>query len=171
MLHLNHILAHWEMPVHQNWNFWQGRICSEKCIKGRKQIFEGKQEVMEIPYFNNSQIKLPLSPPLTFHLEIQYRREEITELRWSSSKELVVWTEPNWFIVCEPLGFHVIHSSKTTLCPTCPSISSSHSFSFPLLLQNCPKFRLLPSRWGSHSITSKENKCMFTKGFFMWQPS
>lgn len=71
---------------------------------------------MEIPYFN-SQMKLFFFPSPTFRLEIQYRQEKITEIRWSSSEELklVVWAEPNWFIVCEPLGFHVIQNSKTTL--------------------------------------------------------
>lgn len=164
--------AYWEMLIHQHWNWWQGRISSEKHLKGRKKIFEGKQELMEIPYFN-SQMKLFSFPSPTFHLEIQYRQEEITEIRWSSSKELkrVVWAEPNWFIVCEPLGFHVIQNSKTTLCPTCPSTSSSHPFSsFPLLLQTCPKFRLLSLRWDSHSMTSIGDKCVFAKWFFMRQP-
>lgn len=106
--------THCEMPIHQNWNW------SEKCLNGRK---KGNKKSWKYP------TSIPKwSFPPTFRLETQYRREEIKEIRCSSSKELkqVIWTETNWFIVCESLGFHVFHHSKTALCP----VSAPHLIFF-----------------------------------------
>lgn len=126
----------------------------------RNVLKEGKQEVMEIPCYNNSQMKLP---PQTFHLEIQYRRKKNNRNKMKHLKRTKIicmdWTK--LVFVCEPLGFHVIHNKTLSALPVLTPLPFSF---FPLVLQTCPKFGLLSLRRDSHSTTSTQNKHWFANG-------